>query len=258
MPRRVITREFYDRVFAEYRKTPGAHSAVANRAKTDARTCRRLWEDGIKTRGLDPEMAKPMSVAIQEEQERAHALFASEQAVAIRAQAEAEARQRREIREKGEEDRAKERAEDASLVRLAKADCMMLLQTIAQTSKSLAKLGASIGATAAQYTALDPATGQPRALLPNELRTAVSLVSTFTAATKTVVDATQRVIEMERLILGEPTSIVQHQDVSPAVVYARMERVAHLLARARARGIELVVDADAEVNMPPLALVKEN
>ena len=211
MARRVITPDFYQALVAAFRDYPEQPGRVAHRVGCGRRTADKAWHFGF--RSPVPELRRPIKDIIAEEQEQARRMILEEQEAQVRATAEADAVRRRETLQRAIEHRAKSRALEGEMIGQIKQSSARLLATLARATFNLTTLTASVDMTLKGMGAIDPKTGQgsPRVLSPAELRTVASLQAQSVTNLQQVTSVVSKAMEMERLLLGEPQHIIEHQ-----------------------------------------------
>ena len=216
MARRVIDKVFVDKLTDGFARNPGNASAAARFAGCDHRTARRGWAVGWPKQGF-----RPLSVVIEERQNAARALAL--QRTADERAADQQAAQG--LAEKARLDMAKEREAEGHIARTARNNALAALAT----SSNLLKVGFKISQ---DLTADDLAN-----LPPKDRVRALKVIAEFNREAVAAADAA---VKVERLIMGEPDSIVRHEHVheaaSPKDMEATIERANRALARAKARG----------------------
>ena len=239
-----ITQEQAAGLLASYRAAPGNVTGAATAAGVDRRTARKAWEIGWPHA---PDhlaiIRKPIKDTLAEEQEYMRAELAKAHERAQVLEAELEAKRRSEQRVLAMADVTENRKAEAQLVRLARGSTIQALATLANVSQGVAKVGAQVKAALEAMAVVDPATGQPRAMTMGEAANAMRILAGVTTCLRQANDAGARAMEMERLLLGEPTSIVGHQHsfgpISLDEAAARIERARVMIDRARERGVVL-------------------
>jgi hypothetical protein len=227
---RGMTVETAEKLLAAFRTAPGRLAPAARAAGVCSDTAGHAWHKGLIVQGF-PQYRRPFRELIAEEQEVARARLAGEQAEAARLAAEAEARRRGTTREKALEDVTQERVQEAQLVRAARGSTLILLHTVTNLSAGLDKLGGKVRAV------LELEAAKPDDQV--DVRLVLRLLGQLTTSLRQCNDAGQRALEMSRLLLGEPTSIVGHATVGPMTIAearARAEALVRALDEAEAAG----------------------
>jgi len=251
MPRHEIRQELWDKLIASFRIAPGNAGRAATAADCDYRTARRAWERGFWW-AKHPPYRQPMREIIDHEQEIARARLAAlrdESAVQIvkaEEQLAIDERQREiDRRRQAETDATDSVVEEAQLVRLARGSALSILGSMQSLAEGAAKVGIKVQESLASYCVVE-ADGTPRKLTPLELGSLTRVIASLTLSLKQAIDASARAMEMERLLLGEPSRIigVRHSvdDVSMAEAARRIRAAYEALEAARAEGI--VVDSE--------------
>jgi len=253
MPRRCrIQREVVERLLEFYRTRPGSVNAAAKHAGCCQRTAWKAWEFGWGPEV--PYAIRPMKDIIAEEQEYARARMMELELEAKRLQAGEDARKKSEIRDKALRDATEIRTHEAQMIRVGRSAATGLLVTLANLSKGAAEIGDKVRG------ALEGFARKPD-LTPLDAAHLTRVVSGLTGALKQASDAAQRCMEMERLLLGQPQSIV---GVSHAVegmtlddAQARIEAAQRALERAQQRAampaapLSLTAGTVIDATLPP-------
>lgn len=240
-----MTREKYDALVAAFRERPGEATHAARSAGSQFRTARKYWLEGNKAKGF-----RPIRDIIEEEQEAARALLQrkrEEEATrraAIAADA-AEAAERREAEKRASdatEDRGSARAAEARMSRAARDSVIETLEMcgdLLNASKALRDVlrdqfreGGKVHALAAT----DPAR------VVSMLKEIGSIISQGASAAKTVA-------ELERLIVGDPTSttrVVFDTDAEAA------KEILEAIKAAERMGVSLEALAESDDETPAL------
>lgn len=241
MPRPAITKEWWERLVAAFRANPafGAAPSVARAVGCDVRTARKAWEIGLST-GYDG-ARRPIKDVLAEEQAYARARMADQQAEAERGAAELEAQRRVEQHRKEMDQRTEARVQEGYLVQLGRKGAQQMQVTVGQMLAEMGRLLPNIKATVDGMAVLDPMTGRPRALSMGELRVVKDLVGTLSGAFKQANDAGARALEMERVVLGEPTKIIANVNVVMTAedMARRIEGGYEALQAAREMGLDM-------------------
>lgn len=245
MPRRTITIERWQKLADAFRTRPGAVGHAAKTAGVDIRTARRAWYFGLTTA---PEGCRePLQLVLEREQVTARARLEEARNHEAAIAAEEERKRRQAEAEKARRDATDSRVEEAKLVRAARGNAFNLMVSLNKLSGGVSKMCQALDHNLTLQALLDPVTGQPHRMTQIEMRMNSQLLATVSTAIRQVNDAAARAIEMERVLLGEPTHVIGVQ--VQAMTYGEMARTVELatLAMDRARGRGLVVEA-------PLAL----
>jgi hypothetical protein len=187
-----------------------------------------------------------MQVVLEREQVTARARLEEERQAQAAIEAENNRKRREGEAEKARRDATDARVQEARLVRMARGSAGNLMASLGKMTEGVDRLCQQLDTQLKMWATprLDPSTGLPVKMSAVELRTTTQFLATLGTAVRQVNEAGAKAIEMERVLLGEPTHIVGVQNVS-AMSYADMERTVKLgmlaVERARARG--LVVDA---------------
>lgn len=204
---RPLSKDIAERLLEAFRTKPGVGAHAARHAGVTPQTARNAWQKGLRIGG-HPEYRRPFKDILEEEQLEARARMASVEEEARTRAIEAEAQRRMEAQEKAITDATKTREEEAAMVRLARSASMVLLNNITGVAAGAAKLGRKV------REALELQAQNPDPLTLAEASRVTTILGRLTTALRQSNDAAQRAIEMERLLLGEPTQIlgVAHLD----------------------------------------------
>lgn len=256
MPKRPITKELFQKLVESYRAAPENANRAAELAGCDPRTAKRAWELGFSWAKEESGARRPIRDIIAEEQEFARARLDGERAGAAKRAADEEQLRLAEIREKALRDVTDARVQEAQLVRLARTASLQVLGTLTRVAGGAAKVGEHIAVALNELASLDPVTQKPKKLTPMEMASMSRLLNSLTTALRQANEAASRSMEMERVLLGEPTSIVGHVHVEMNLEEAaqRIGVAQRAIERARSKGL-----IEGELSPPvPLQLVKGN
>lgn len=246
MPKRPITKELFCKLVESYRQAPENYHRAAELAGCDPRTAKRAWELGFSWAREESGARRPIREIIGEEQELARARLEEERQAAARRAADDEQKKKAEVREKAARDATDARVQEAQLVRLARTASLQLLGTLTRVSTGAAKVGEHIARALDELASLDPVTKQPKKLTPLEMASMTRLMNSLTTSLRQANEAASRAMEMERVLLGEPTSIVGHVHVELNLEEAadRIAVAQRAIERARNKGIIDAVPAN--------------
>ena len=225
--RRVIDLAFYEALTSAYLASPGNASAAARAASCDRRTAQRAWTMGWPRKGF-----APIKQRVEDEQRAARARLLRD------ADDDREAKQdaTRALAEQAQLDSVKSRADEGKTVRAARANALALAAATARLNR-----GALALARRVESALLNDAS----AVKPRE---AVSLLRQVAAINRESNDAARLAIQLERLVLGEPTSIsasvVVH--MTPDDARREIERANAAMLRAQGRGKLSLAPAPAD------------
>lgn len=236
-----FSEELATKVLEAFRRSPGNHCRVAREVGVDPRTAYRMWHSGYEH---IPFLKEPMAEIIAKEQEEARARLHEMTTRADDLAATLEGQRRAEVKSKAAEDAAQSRVQEGQLIRLARGSTVMMLNTLTQINGGMTKVGAVIKqhleTTVAEAQAVDPATGKPKGMTTVEAMNITKAIQSLTTSMKQTVEAGAKVMEMERLYLGEPTSITQVNHLSDTMTQAEVDRrllvAQRLVDRARRSG----------------------
>jgi hypothetical protein len=236
MPKgRTLSPEQVTRLIQSYREAPGVALRAAAAAPCDPRTAKKAWDFGLPS---TPGLERPIREQITEEQIATRARLEQQRATQEQTLSAEETERKRQARAAALNDATESRAQEVQMVRLARAGAMQLLGTLTQQARGAGKLGERLRQFQEQLAA------KPE-LSIQEISAASRLINNMSTAMRQASDSAQRAMEMERLLLGEPTSIlgIQHfEALTMDEAEARITAAQQALAHAKARGI--VLDAD--------------
>jgi len=236
MPAHNLTLEEHAQLVEGFRKAPGNASAAARHAGVGRDTAARYWRKGAA--GCPDIRAKPIETIIAEEQELARARLLELEKETVRLAQELEAKRRMEVSAAAQKDATDARVAEGQIVRMARGAATALLANLTTIAKGSAKIGQKVGRQ------LETMANNPADLKHGELVDMVRIVGTLTTALRQANDAAKQAMEMERLLLGEPSAFVQHNHhlVDVSVDEAERRLQAGLRAMERAKSLGLVVD----------------
>jgi len=256
MPRRKLTKDYLDAMLQGFREAPGNARHAARTAKCTPKTARKAWNRGVPHCHW-PEYHRPFAEIIAEEQMEARAkLQEAKETGQVQASA-AEMQRAMEARAKALTDATENRVTEGKMVRAARNATLTTLAAVAQCSAGVAKVGAMVRKALEQLVVEDGAgvvcvVADPvqyavaqdpvhlRALSIGEARSFTKTLASLGTALRQVNDAAQKSMEMERLLLGEPTSIVEHrhlENVSIEEAERRIAAAARAVAMLKEEGI---------------------
>lgn len=245
MSRFRLTRDYCERLLEGYRQRPGSHTHAARLAGCHISTAKRAWRNGIKHSPW-PEYQRPFQELIAEEQRAARAALADQKAREVELNAQAESARSQETRERVLEDLTEERVQETVLVRKARGATIVLLQNVGNVAAGVTALGVKV------REALETRAAAPEALTLREASQVAGLIKQMATALRQANDAGQKAMEMTRLLVGEPTSIVGHkhlESVPTDEAAKRIEASARAMRRLQEKGIE-TVDGNAHADDP--------
>jgi len=214
-----------------FRARPGAFTAAAKAAGVSPATAKKAWETGYPN---DPEPRRPIKDLLAEEQEAARARMVDLERQTEALTAELEAKRQAEAKAKALEDANSSRVKEAQMVRGARAGAQALIATIGGVSGGVAQLAVKVG------KALQTLAQSPDPLTMKDMTELTRVISTLASAMRQATDAAKSTMEMERLLLGEPTAIVGHvhlTDVTLDEAEKRMGAAMKALERAKRMGV---------------------
>ncbi len=225
--RRKYTQELYDSLVEAFRQSPGKCWSVGRSVGVRHETAKRAWE-----KGWNKKEWPPIKVYLQEEQEK------------IRAAREDMQRQARiaadQTREKAREDAIKAQAQEAAGAQLARTNSIALASVVGQLAVASMKLAKKVATT------IEDPTYQ---ITPRE---AMRLYKDMAYVIQHGNDALLTALEIERLRVGEPTSILQIQagEGTPEETAAQLGSLSRTLERAARLANKGVMIEDLEDDAP--------
>ena len=230
MPR-TITKEMYGKAIAYFREHPGDSSGCAKHVGIHYRTARKMWK-GPRS------LTWPWMEPVEE-------LLARENSLALTAEEEAAELERLEAAREAQKARAAEQQalafEEQSLA-IARLDIIHGLAAINKLTRGVTKLAAQVGELLEEGKGPD---GKPIAY---DVGKVLGVLRTYTTSVRGLTAATETLVNLGRIQRNLPTAIVgldvQAMDVRE--VGRNVEMANRALARARALGIETVVEGRGE------------
>ncbi len=224
MARRKITPEFYQALVDAFRDMPGNASGAATVVKAslggscDYRTAARAWDRGWPKLELIP-----IAEYLEKEKIAARAKLATETAVkALDAATSDEAI----VREQARIDAINARTDEGRLVRSARANVLALLESSEELLAGYRKLAPKVKKALAEIDVddLDP-------------EKAARMLWRLAISSRAAIDAGMRVLQAERLLLGQPMEIIgiRDMDMDESDVLVELEEAATMAARIRER-----------------------
>lgn len=226
MGRRKITSEFYQALVDAFRECPGNATGAARTVREatgttcDRRTAARAW-----TRGWPEHNFPPVEKTLELEVVSARAalvVIANDSADLLVSATSDEAI----VREQARIDAIKARTDEGRLVRIARENVVALLESSNELLDGYRKLAPKVKKILANMDG-------------NELDVteAARLLWRVAIAARASTDAGMRVLQMERLLLGQPMEIigVRDMDLDESDVLEELEEAASMAARIRER-----------------------
>lgn len=264
---RALTRDLAEAILESYRAAPGNAKRAADHAGVHYRTARKAWRQGLRISGWLQYM-QPFQEVIQREQLETRARMVEDEAKARQRSLEAEALRQQSVRTKAIEDVTNTRAAEGTLVRAARTTTGVTLGALAQTGAGVAKVSQLVrqalealvvrGDAGVVCIVNDPIAYQKersvggdgyqhlRAMGIAEAKGYTKTLSTFATALRQVNDAAQKALEMERLLLGEPTKIVGIQHLETMTMDEAEKHVAaaqRAFNRLKDKGVDVLDDS---------------
>jgi len=237
MKRGRISSEQAEQMLQSFRERPGIASAAAKAAGVDPRTAKMAWDKGL--RGCyDEKYHTPFRERINQERIEARARMETEEKNAAELAAKLEAERRAEVLKNAQKDATDSRVQEATMVRMARSGVIVLLNTLAQVSAGASTVGKKVR-TSLEEIGNDPS----RELTLKETVSLTQMLNRLTTALRQANDAAQKAMEMERLLLGEPTNITAHVQLEPVTAEEAREKIAQVertLRTLEAEGVKTV------------------
>lgn len=244
MPGHIVTDEQYNRLIEAFRTAPSHYSEAGRAAGISAHTARKCFHEGYPKYGK-----KAIADILREEQEHARAKLAEMEAQAERTAIELDALRKADAKLKAVDDVTESRVQEAQMIRMGRSAATNLLMVLTNLSKGTTRIGERIQRT------LEAMGSDETPLSPLEVTNMTRLVSNLSLALRQTHEAASRAMEMERLLLGEPSKIVgitHLEDVTVDEAQRRIDAANRALARAKGKptdgsqpamtGLELVVE----------------
>ena len=220
MAKRPITKEIYDKLLESFRSHPGEFARAGRAAAVDSRTAKRGLEKGWPKQNSS---WVPISEVLEAEvlATRAHL-----REVAQRERIPAEAIALQAEREKAAADALEARGQEAQMVRILRTDVTNQLAAVARLLPGMGKW--------TQWAAETMKTDDPKSI--REVTKMMDAISKVTDRTATAAD---RVMAMERRLLGQPEMVVGHvmADITMEEAVEHIEASARTLEYARECGL---------------------
>lgn len=227
MPKKAITRDTYDKLLEGWRLNPGSPTLAAKYAGVDYRTARKIHEQGMPRRGWEP-----LRTLLEREMQQARASMLASAAAKVA------------VDEKTREDAAKQaaqaRAQEGQMVGLMRQTVLQGAGAAAQlivTARSLVAYGKE-----EIEKLLKLPEGDIRRLTASQ---AVSFAERMARVVDELVSTAHRVMQMERLHLGEPGQIIRMEAPTAMTLEEaelRLEAAKATLDRAKRVGGLRVID----------------
>jgi len=245
MARRPLTKERYDATLQAFRKEPGNYTAAAKATKQAVATTRNLWLRGWP---MFP-WAPPIKDALAEEMAIARRMAAEE--ARDRVSMGQGVPQSEVTREQERQMALRVRTEESRLVGVARGNVIGLLGVVNSCLRGGIKLADSVQKSllkVAEKDDVDPRVG-------------LAMFNRLAFIAKMSTDAAQKVMEMERLRMGQPQALfglVPATDLSPQQALETLRHAQSVVERAELLGLG-VVEGGGETSpapdAPPVAVV---
>jgi len=229
-----VTQEIWDKLIEAYREDPGNHSHASRHALVKRITAKRAYEIGYPSR---PWAIKPIKQLILEDIElaRARIQLDNERADLEDDQADLEAERDREA---SRQHAITAKQQEGQLVASARAGAILGLAAAVKVASGLQKAMMRLG------TELENMADPTTKLTPKEVGNLSSIMRRYSSTLRELNAAGQLAMEMERLRMGEPSSIIgvmTDLDTMPMAELAKMAGYQDkILRRAQERGLVLL------------------
>lgn len=235
MPAHIISLEQHQRLVEAFRTQPGRFLPAAKAAGISPFTAKRYWLQGHPD--APDQRAKPISQLLDEERLAARARMVELEKQVDTLAVELEAKRRQEQSKLAQKDATDTRVQEAQMIRMARGAASGLLVTLTNLSKGAAQVGVRVAKN------LNRIANDPADMSQDQLVEMVRTIGALTTALRQANDASRQAMEMERLLLGEPTAIIGHAHLTEVSVDEAERRIqAGLRALQRAKDRGLVVD----------------
>lgn len=241
---RIVPTDKATAILKAFREVPHNASRAARLAHCDARTARKAWERGLPS-CPDPQFHRPFKDIVRDEQEEARAQLEKQKEEIERLRAEAEAKRQQDTHEAALEDVAKQRAQEELLIRNARTATIVLLNNVTNIAAGATALGGKV------RQALEARAKDEEALSMVEAGKLVTLIQRLGTTLRQCNDAGQKAMEMSRLLVGEPTSIVgvQHlENISMDEARQRVEAAQRAMEYLDKSGVGIVDGSPASMD----------
>ncbi len=224
MARRGYTKQLYELLVQSYRDQPGNSSAAARHAGCNRRTAQRAYEHGWPSHTWAP----PIKDFLKAEKERIRAERARE--------LQAARDQETEMREQLQKDAINAQKQEAAGSQQARANSLALANVIGQIAVACIPLSKRVAEAVRHDTKMSP-------------HSALKLFSSMAYVVRQGNESLRLALEIERLRVGEPTSILklQAEDMTVDDVADSLSHLHRTLQRAVDRGDNTFADDLAEV-----------
>jgi hypothetical protein len=175
---------------------------------------------------------EPFSAIIEREQAEARARLQAQKERSDKLASEAEASRRKAAHERAIKDLTDERIRESQLVRAARDSAIVLLNNVGQVAAGMTVLGKQV------RKALERRANSEEEITFSEANSVVALMNRLATSLRQGSDAGQKAMEMTRLLLGEPTSIMGVQHLESISVEEARQRIA-----SSQRAIESLAEA---------------
>ena len=222
---RAITQKVFEEIIEAYRSNPDNPNGVAIKVKIDRRTAIKSWETGWPNLGMDP---------IRE-------IFEKER-LAARAELQAKQAATRYQMEKERDDAVKHasnaRAQEAQMLNLSRASALQSLAVATQLIQSSRQLSVVVKTGVEQIA--KKLQDDPESITAGTIDQCLRWLTAISRISSENNRLAHEAMVMERLHLGEPTSIIgvqqQMMDMSTEDLVVRLQTAKDSLAAALAAG----------------------
>jgi hypothetical protein len=229
MPRRAVDESLYQSLLSAFREDPSSIQGAARKAGVVWRTAERAWEQGWPRVGF-----KAIKLVLEDDRRAARAAIEAE-AAAKRAMAEKE-------REDARKNAIEARKQEGQMVQFARAQSLQCLTAAVELGRTARGLGQAAkellegeaeklrrwtayerAVLAGDTTATPPEFARP-AMRPEAVLSVLQRISSYG---EDVVATAHQVMQMERLFLGQPETLIGVVDVAEMTVE---EAEAHIMS----------------------------
>ena len=201
MPRRKVTREYAERLLAACREASGNIDQIAKLADVGWGTAKGAWFRGLP-HGSMPEYHRPFKEIIEEEQEETRARLARQKQAIEEGTVKQELARKSEVKELAIQSATDTREQEGHMIHAARVSVSESLAIIADTlhgARRVSQKAKEVFNMMAQ---------EDYEMTPKDVKEHTIMVSRLTKSLQETSNAGQRIMEMERLWLGEPSKII--------------------------------------------------
>jgi hypothetical protein len=237
---------YYPKLIEAFRLDPGNIDKAAQAAGVHWKTAERAWKNGVPTAHMPP-----ISVLIQQEQEKARAMIEAERLAKIA--------QRQKELEQAAENAIQARKQEGQITQLVRQQSLAALTAVSVFAKAARELAETVNGELAvdmqrsrEWTEYEKRVlgGDPNAAPPAwanaTLRNVPSIEKLLQYAqrmadySRTITHMAREAMEMERLHLGEPIAVIRHdvelREMTMEEVDTRTANALRVIDRAKEAG----------------------